>query len=169
MTETEAFHAAQERAHAKAMSVLPKELREVAEVIGIHRAWDLIMLARGALNPGVVVALPKGMRPSEKGMPKQSKRARDNRVELYVPTVQRLRVNHPLAVFLGWDAAEALCKKFGGTAVRLGGGDIERRARHDQIRGLAAKGLPNSCIARSLGITTQNVRDVRDVIAKSGG
>ncbi len=170
MTETEALHAAQERHHAnhhaKALSVLPKEFREVAEVIGIHRAWDLILLARGTVNPGSLFLLRKGMRPRERGMPKQSKRAKDNRVELYVPKVQRLRENHPLAVFLGWDAAEALCKKFGGTAVRLGGGDIERRLLHDQIRGLAAKGLPNSYIALSLGITSETVREV---IAKSAG
>lgn len=172
MTETEALHAAQERAHAKAMSVLPEEFCEVADVIGIQRTWDLILLARGTRNPGVLLLLPRGKRPSERGMPKQSTRARDNRVELYVPKVQRLRENHPLAVFLGWDVAQALCREFGGRRLRLGsggGGEIERRERlkrNDRIREMAAKGLPNSYIAKACGVTSQTVRNV---IARSGG
>jgi hypothetical protein len=117
---------------------LPRSVQEVADVIG----RDAALL--------IVNSLPRSYSES---------RRRSGRVVFYVPKV--MQESHPVAVLIGPNLAEKLCKHFGGEIVRLAACCGAMKADRDStIMEMKRSGDTPQCIAREFGITDRQVRNI---------
>lgn len=82
-------------------------------------------------------------------------------VILYVPTAKRLTPDHNLVAILGWNAAEKLCRHFGGEILQPGNcRDIYRAFRDKSIARLVSEGNSKKTVAEWFGVTDRHVRSV---------
>jgi len=121
---------------------LPGQAGEIAEAIGRERALFLLAHLR--------VSRKRDMRrdqPSE-------------RYILYVP--KRMPVDHWLVHLLGWHDAERLRRAFGGEILHPPKCNILMlRWRRRRIGELSAEGLSTAEIAREVGLSDRQVRNIR--------
>lgn len=84
-------------------------------------------------------------------------------VMLYVPTVQRLQLDHDLVRILGYSDAVKLCKVFGGEILQPAScADIYRRYRDSMIAKLLfAEGMSIQHVAAIVGVSDRHVRSIR--------
>jgi hypothetical protein len=83
------------------------------------------------------------------------------RVNLYVPTLERLRLDHPLVKILGWPDAAKLSQAFGGEIMYPANcAEIVREFRNDSIVMMARQGMKPDAIGEVFKITGRNVRYV---------
>jgi hypothetical protein len=121
---------------------LPKSVQEIADVIGRERALYLV----GQL-PRCIAGAPG----------KQS-----SRVMLYVPTVQRLTLQHELVRILGFNDAEKLCKHFGGEILQPANcADIYKNYRDRMIDNFLCVGMTAGQVAAIMGVSRETVNAFR--------
>jgi hypothetical protein len=120
------------------MMRLPRSVQEIADVIGRERALYLI----GQL-PRCVAGVEG----------KQS-----SRVVLYVPSVSRLALSHPLVRILGYLDAVKLCKAFGGEILQPANcTDIYKSYRDLMIDRYTREGMPSNQVAAIMGVSRETV------------
>lgn len=122
---------------------VPRDVQEIAQVIGLRRALYLVGQLRRCLY-------------------KRGSRGTSWHVILYVP--KSLTPQHELVRILGWDDAQKLCNAFAGEILHPGTcGDIYRQFKHASIRRLFASGaLTLEQLAQQFEMT---VRQMRSIVA----
>jgi len=125
---------------------LPRSVQEIADVIGRERALYLV-----------------GHLPRCTTRDKRYPGATASHVMLYVPTVQRLQLDHDLVRILGYKDAIKLCKAFGGEILQPAScADIYRRYRDSMIaRLLFTEGMSVQNVAAIVGVSDRHVRGIR--------
>lgn len=132
---------------------LPDSAQEIADVIGSEKALLLI----GKLPRSYSGSTSSAKSYGRAGMTDK----RSSRVNLYVPTLARLGVNHPLVQIVGWHDAVKLCKAFGGEIMYPANcACIAREFRDQAIMQMVGSGLSKSVIADQVGVSERQVRNV---------
>lgn len=123
---------------------LPDSVQEIADVIGRDQALLLV-----------------GQLPRSYSRDKRWPGAMNSTVNLYVPTVARLGVDHQLVRILGWNDAVKLCKAFGGEIMYPANcAFIHRKFRDDNILRLVRAGVKKAIIADQIGVSERHVRNL---------
>lgn len=108
---------------------LPRDLREIADLIGLPGARDLVDAWGG--------------------------------VRIYLPLAHRLTDRHALVGCLGRDAAERLCRRFGGAEIDIPRASLAlQRARDRRICRERERGSSVRVLARRYRLTERRVWEI---------
>lgn len=81
------------------------------------------------------------------------------RVNLYVP--KRVYPDHQLVRAIGWQAANALCKEFGGMILQPSNCSfLHREFRNREVRRMHGEGATLAQIADAVGLTQRQIRNI---------
>lgn len=123
---------------------LPKSVQEIADVIGSDHALQLVRQLKSRC-PG-------------------------RTLYVYVPSVERLHVNHALVEMVGYDNAVALAQEFGGTHLYPSPCKyLQRAIKNRHILALRDTGMAPDEIAGELGLSVKWVTavvDARDMVRR---
>jgi hypothetical protein len=123
---------------------LPKSVQEIADVIGDELALYLV-----------------GQLPRCYARDPRWPNAKSSHVILYVPTSERLTLDHELVRILGWNDAVKLCRAFGGEILQPAEcAGIYRDFRDKNIWRLVMEGTPVGIVAEWFGVSERHVKNL---------
>jgi hypothetical protein len=129
---------------------LPRSVQEIANVIGHERALYLIG------------QLPRCVRRDTR-----YPNATQSEVVLYVPSIARLTMHHPLVAIIGWNDATKLAKHFGGEILRPANcREIYRNYRDRMIDNFLREGMNVAQVAALVGVSDRHVRGIQAEIPR---
>lgn len=125
---------------------LPRDVQDIAEVIGVERALFLVgQLPRCYVKDKRKADVPKG--------------GQSERVIMYVP--RNMKPDHQLVRILGWKDAAALQAAFPGEIMQPGTCQVVYRDfRNQGIARMSRDGVPNTLVAEWFGVSDRFVRKI---------